>query len=158
MEEENRKLTVKQQRFVDFYIANHGNATEAAIQAGYSRKTAPFIGYENLNKPYIASAVKMRLDEIKSKRTMSLEEAVAILSSIARGEPQKYQHYGTTTITESGSTVTRDIDKEEYIAPSSQEKSKAAELLVKFHGGFTDRHSLTIDVPVIFEGEDVLED
>ena len=41
-------LTAKQKRFVEAYT---GNATAAAIAAGYSEKTAPFIGAENLKKP-----------------------------------------------------------------------------------------------------------
>jgi phage terminase small subunit len=45
------KLTEKQKRFCDYYIET-GNATEAAIRAGYSNKTARFIGAENLTKPF----------------------------------------------------------------------------------------------------------
>lgn len=44
-----KKLTLKQQRFADEYIIS-GNATQAAIEAGYSEKTARFIGNENLTK------------------------------------------------------------------------------------------------------------
>ena len=46
------KLTPKQQAFCDYYIAS-GNATEAAIKAGYSEKTARVVGCENLTKPNI---------------------------------------------------------------------------------------------------------
>ena len=41
-----QKLTQKQQRFVDEYIIS-GNATQAAIKAGYSKKTAKQMGTEN---------------------------------------------------------------------------------------------------------------
>ena len=41
------KLTEKQKKFADFYI-KLGNATQAAIKAGYSEKTARFTGAENL--------------------------------------------------------------------------------------------------------------
>ena len=51
------KLTVKQLRFVESY---DGNATAAAIAAGYSVKTACFIGNENLRKPNIIKAIKAR--------------------------------------------------------------------------------------------------
>lgn len=44
------KLTEKQQRFVDEYLIDL-NATQAAIRAGYSVKTADAIGCENLTKP-----------------------------------------------------------------------------------------------------------
>lgn len=42
------KLTEKQKRFADEYIKS-GNATQAAIKAGYSKRTANRIGPENLS-------------------------------------------------------------------------------------------------------------
>lgn len=52
-------LTPKQQRFVDEYCLDL-NATQAAIRAGYSQKTATSIGSENLMKPDIAAAIQVR--------------------------------------------------------------------------------------------------
>lgn len=49
-------MTEKQQRFVEEYLID-GNATQAAIRAGYSERTAYVIGHENLSKPEIASAL-----------------------------------------------------------------------------------------------------
>ena len=57
------KLTIKQQRFADEYIIS-GNATEAAIKAGYSKKTANRIATENLSKPVIKSYIDERLKEL----------------------------------------------------------------------------------------------
>lgn len=53
---ENKPLTPKQARFVAEYLIDL-NATQAAIRAGYSAKTAGAIGAENLTKPEIAEAV-----------------------------------------------------------------------------------------------------
>lgn len=50
------KLTAKQQRFVEEYLIDL-NATQAAIRAGYSEKTAHSIGAENLIKPEIQKAI-----------------------------------------------------------------------------------------------------
>ena len=58
-------LTAKQQVFVDVY---DGNATEAAIKAGYSKKSARAIGQENLTKPDIVKAIQER----ESKRIKPL--------------------------------------------------------------------------------------
>lgn len=55
-----QKLTERQRKFVLCY---DGNATEAAIKAGYSKKTAFQIGYENLRKPEIALALKERAEK-----------------------------------------------------------------------------------------------
>lgn len=50
-------LTAKQQRFVAEYLIDL-NATQAATRAGYSAKTARFVGSENLTKPNIAAAIQ----------------------------------------------------------------------------------------------------
>ncbi len=50
------ELTGKQQRFVEEYMIDM-NASQAALRAGYSKKTAKQIGTENLAKPAIASAI-----------------------------------------------------------------------------------------------------
>lgn len=57
-------LTPKQQRFVEEYLIDL-NATQAAIRAGYSEKTAKSVGHENLTKPDIAKAIQ----EAQNKRT-----------------------------------------------------------------------------------------
>lgn len=57
------------------------NATQAAIRAGYSKKTAGVIGHETLKKPKISDAIKKRMEEL----SMSAEEAVKRLSDWGRG-------------------------------------------------------------------------
>ena len=79
------KLTEKQKRFCDEYI-KLGNATQAAINAGYSKRTAYSIGQENLKKPEIKKYIAKRLEQIASERIMGAQEAVELLSSIARAE------------------------------------------------------------------------
>ncbi len=64
MTEESKSLTPKQELFVHHYIATNYNATEAAILAGYSEKTAGVIGHENLKRPEILEAVSKRKSEI----------------------------------------------------------------------------------------------
>jgi phage terminase small subunit len=51
-----QKLTVKQRLFVREYLVDL-NATQAAIRAGYSKKTAKAIAWENLTKPYLVQAI-----------------------------------------------------------------------------------------------------
>lgn len=58
------KLNSKQVRFCEEYLIDL-NATQAAIRAGYSEKTATEMGYENLTKPHIAEYVA----ELKAKRS-----------------------------------------------------------------------------------------
>ena len=56
-----KKLTVKQQKFAKAVAASK-SATEAAIKAGYSKKTAGAIASENLKKPNIQKAVEEEID------------------------------------------------------------------------------------------------
>lgn len=62
------KLTDKQSMFIREYLVDF-NATQAAIRAGYSKRTAGQIGHENLDKPDIAAAI----EEAKAERIRRLE-------------------------------------------------------------------------------------
>lgn len=68
------KITPKQRRFIDEYLVDL-NATQAAIRAGYSPKTARFIGNENLTKPDIRGRIQRGMDE-RSKRTCITQDMV----------------------------------------------------------------------------------
>lgn len=67
-------LTPKQKRFVAEYLLDL-NATAAAIRAGYSKKTAEVIGYENLRKPQIEAAINQAIQE-REKRTEITQDMV----------------------------------------------------------------------------------
>ena len=72
-------MTPKQQRFCDEYLVDL-NATQAAIRAGYSQRTARAIGRENLTKPDIAA----RIAELQSRRERRTEvEADQVVRSLA---------------------------------------------------------------------------
>ena len=122
------KLTLKQQRFADEYIIS-GNATEAAVKAGYSKKTARSIGQENLTKPDIKKYIDDRLAELEDEKIAKQDEVLRYLSSIMRGEEKEQ-----TLISqgEFGQTIT-DIDV------SAKDRIKAAELLGKRYGIWTDK-------------------
>lgn len=79
------KLTQKQQRFVDEYLVS-GNATQAALKAGYSKKAAKQIGTENLAKPSIKAYIEERSAEIASAKIASAREVMEFYSRVLRGE------------------------------------------------------------------------
>ena len=62
----NGKLNPRQQLFVDEYLKDL-NATQAAIRAGYSKKTAEQIGSIQLSKFKIQQAVQKRRDKVSAK-------------------------------------------------------------------------------------------
>ena len=77
--------TLKQQKFADEFLIS-GNATNAAIKAGYSKKTAGSMGAENLKKPEIISYIEKRKKEIESKKIAKQKEIFEYLSAVMRGE------------------------------------------------------------------------
>ena len=79
------KLTEKQKRFADEYIKS-GNATQAAIKAGYSQKYANTNVSKLLQNTTIKSYIDERMEVIASNRIMTAKEAVELLTGIGRGE------------------------------------------------------------------------
>lgn len=79
------KLTAKQKKFADNYIKT-GNATQSAIDAGYSKKTAKSVGSENLTKPDIKAYIAEKMREIESDRIMDAQEALEFLTNVVRGK------------------------------------------------------------------------
>lgn len=79
------KLTPKQKRFCEEYLKS-ANASEAAKKAGYSMKTAPFIGAENLKKPQISAYIKRRMGEQEAALVADANEVLQFYSAVMRGE------------------------------------------------------------------------
>ena len=130
-----KKMTARQQRFCDEYLIDL-NATQAAIRAGYSKKTARVIGQENLTKP----AVKNYIDEQMKKKEQDLiadqTEVMKYLTSVLRGKSES-------------SVLARDeIGADRVITkpPDEKERLKAAELLGKAHMMFTDKVQQEVDM------------
>lgn len=83
------KLTALQKRFIDEYLIDL-NATQAAIRAGYSEKTAHSIGPANLQKPAVARCVKRRM-EARVERTEITQDFVLLeLAKIAKADGTKF--------------------------------------------------------------------
>ncbi|MGU0353888.1 terminase small subunit [Clostridium perfringens] len=145
------KLTPKQKAFAEYYIET-GNATESAIKAGYSKKTARVIGQENLLKPALKSYIDEKMKELESKRIAKAEEVLEYLTRVLRGEETE-QVVVTENIGDFMSEA-KVVDKE----ISAKDKIKAAELLGKRYRLFTDKIEADVNQTVVFEGEDDLED
>ena len=122
-----RKLTQKQRRFVDEYIIS-GNATQAAIKAGYSKRSAQQTGAENLLKPVIKAELDKRNAEIQSKKTMDMKEVMERLAAMARGETTE------ETVTNKGEVF--------ETATKNSDKLKALELIGKRFGAWTDKKEI----------------
>ena len=79
------KLTAKQLRFCQEYLKDF-NATQAAIRAKYSKKTAHVIACENLKKPNIRAFIDNKLDEL----SLSATETTKLITDIAKSSLNNY--------------------------------------------------------------------
>lgn len=82
---EERKLNTRQMRFLDAYFLNP-NATQAAITAGYSKKTAGQQGHDLLKHPEICRILKEKTQESAAKLDVSAEKVLKELNGFAHSD------------------------------------------------------------------------
>ena len=82
------KLNARQKAFCEFYVVS-GNATEAAIKAGYKEKNARFIGSENLTKANIKEYIEELQEKAKGNRIMTAIERREFLTKLILKEETK---------------------------------------------------------------------
>ncbi|AVX04328.1 terminase small subunit [Maritalea myrionectae] len=92
-------LTAKQQRFVDEFLVDL-NATQAAIRAGYSPKTARQVASENLTKPNIASAIAARQKKLADKAEWTAAERLSSLKAIHDAQKENDARVAISAIAE----------------------------------------------------------
>ena len=133
------KLTAKQQRFCDEYLIDL-NTTQAAIRAGYSKKTARVIGAQNLSKLAVKNYINERMKEKEAELIADSDEVMRYLTSVLRGQSQSE----VVVVENVGDYMSeaRLIQK----APDEKERLKAAELLGKAHQIFVDKVEQTVDM------------
>ena len=79
------KLTQKQRLFADEYIKS-GNATQAAVKAGYNVKNARVIGAQNLSKLNIKAYIDTKMAEIESHKIADAKEVLEFYTRVLRKE------------------------------------------------------------------------
>lgn len=110
------KLTHKQRLFADEFL-KCGNATEAALKAGYSKKTSYSIGNENLKKPEIKSYISKRRQEIESHKIADAKEVMEFYSAVLRGEKKETVVIATPAGME---TTTKEADLKTRISAAKE--------------------------------------
>lgn len=94
MTTQTNELTLKQDAFIKAYLLNGGNATQAAIKAGYSEKTAQVIGAENLSKPIIQNHIKAHQQQAHNDFIWSKTKKLEALQSIIDTAMTEHQEKG----------------------------------------------------------------
>lgn len=140
-------MTERQKRFCDEYLIDM-NATQAAIRAGYSKKSAKSIGQENLTKPDISAYIREQLDAIHNQKTADAQEVIEYLTSVMRGEHTE----------EVLQLIGDGVQQICSIDVSAKDRLRAAELIGKRYGIFTDKTDLNVMQPIVISGGEALED
>jgi len=133
------KLTPKQQRFCDEYLIDL-NATQAAIRAGYSKKSAKEIGTQNLTKLHIRSYLDERMGSKTTGLIASQDDVLRLLTGIIAGEEE-----GTALV-----GIGQGAQRVSQVPPTNAEKIRAAEILGKYYKLFTDRQEIQVSGAVQF--------
>lgn len=149
-------LTPKQQKFADEYLIDL-NATQAAIRAGYSPKTAKEIGAENLTKPNIRAYIDERMAEHSARTGVNQERIIRELARIAFLDPTQLVNMDSAELRDDATaddraaiasvkvkTMSGDtemIEREVRFA----DKIKALELLGKRFGMWIDKQQVDVN-------------
>ncbi len=141
------KLNQKQKRFCEEYV-RLGNATQSAIEAGYSKKTAYSQGQRLLKNVEVQNYIAELNEDLKKDSIAGADEVLQFLTSVMREE----QTEEVLRLDGEG------VQVKETIKVQSKDRIKAAELIGKRYALFTDKKEVEVndvtfvdDVP---EGDD----
>lgn len=155
------------------------NATQAAVRAGDSAKTADVIGVENLGKPRIAEEISRRQKDLQRRTEVTQERVVKELARVAFSNATNVVQVQPRTIVGADGkeiviqtvvlTATAELTDDQRAAISQikqgangievkmYDKLKALELLGRHIGMFNDKPDVCAAAPMrfVFErGED----
>lgn len=138
------KLTLKQKKFADEYIIS-GNAYKSAIEAGYSKSYAKGNVVKLLENVSVKTYIDERLKELDDKAIAKQEEVLQYLTAVMRGQSKS-----AVVVIEGlgeGLSEARLINK----TPDEKDRIKAAELLGKRYGAFTEKVDISGDMSLSIE-------
>lgn len=131
-------MNARQKRFCDEYLIDC-NATQAAIRAGYSPKTAKVTGAKMLTNASLKAYIDEQLERIHNEKTADAQEVLEYLTAVMRGQHTEQ----TLQLIGDGVQKIADIDV------SAKERLKAAELIGKRYGMFKDNVGIDLEPVVI---------
>lgn len=130
-------MTEKQKRFAEEYIVCL-NAAQAAEAAGYSRRTARSIGQRLLTNVDVKTYIDAALARLQAENVADAQEVMEYLTSVLRGESK------SSVLCLCGDGAQDVIEKH----PDEKERLRAAELLGKRYGLYTEKVDLDADTSI----------
>lgn len=119
-------LTARQRKFIDAYLVS-GNATRAAVAAGYSEQTAKQQGSRLLTNADVCAAVNMRQERASEKADLTLESHLAALN-VLRDQAADAEQFSAAVSAE----VSRGKASGFYVDKTETKHSGKVEVLVRF--------------------------
>jgi len=156
-----KNLTDKQRLFIDAYMKTL-NATQAAIAAGYSERTAHVIGHENLRKPKIREIIDDRL----AKQVISPGETMARLSDHASSSMADFLrvdgHFATINLEKAQAAGKLHLLKkfkatEKGLEIELYDKQDALKTLARVHGLLNADVNINVNIELIVQAIGAME-
>lgn len=166
----NPKLSAKQQLFILEYLVDK-NATQAAIRAGYSKRTAGAIGTEHLHKPHIRAAIDVEIEKQKARISFTADQVLEELARIGFADMKDFveideggaiRAYPLDTLAEGKSRIINKVKEKRTIKSTPEgdqvldstyefwlcDKVKSLELLARHLGLLHDKTEVDLKQPV----------
>lgn len=136
----------RQKAFIEEYLKDL-NATQAAIRAGYSKKTARSQGQRLLTKVDIQKEIKKLQEEISNENIATVKDIEEFLTRVMNGEIN--EEVVVTIGTGEGRSYADKVDKQVAV----KDRVRAAELLGKRYQMFTDKVDLDTNISIVIEDD-----
>ncbi len=143
-------MTERQERFCQEYV-RCGNATQSAISAGYSERSAKQVGSRLMTNVDLQNRIKELSGEIKNQKIIDARKMQEVLTSIILQESEEE----IIVVEGCGDGMSEAVTKRKK--PSQADRIKACQLLARMQGVLDNSVNLNVALPV-YGGEDALED
>lgn len=150
-----KKLNARERLFIKHYLVLR-NATQAAIKAGYSQKTAAVKASQLLSKVNISEAIEAGIQGLEKKLDITAERIAEELAKIGFSDMRRIAKWGHNSVEfipfdsldDASAAAISEISESttEYgqnLKVRLHDKTKALELLGKWRKMFTDKHEHT---------------
>lgn len=147
-------LTDQQQRFVDEYLVDY-NATQAALRAGYSPKTANQQGARLLANVGVKQAIRERNEQVSKKLTVTKDQVVGMMLELYKNASQKIPK-----VAFDGEQITDDQGRPVWKMQDAATAAKAVDMLAKHVGAYDadNKRELAGSFQFVWAGEKHAED